>query len=110
MGNDTQISDAQVSALLTAEPGVLERALHPFTVLGFVPLRLSLRRKRPDRLFVSARYAGIDIDRAINLAARIRAMPCAIGVRISVRRCGRVDQKLAVSDIPTGESTLSHAA
>lgn len=83
---------AQIFVRLTAEPGAVERALQPFTVSGFVPVRLSLRKSRSDGLFMTARYFGIDIDRAINLAIRLRAMPCARGVRISVCPCGRRDQ------------------
>jgi hypothetical protein len=79
---------AQIFVRLIAEPGALERALQPFTVSGFVPVRLSLRKNRSDGLFMTARYVGIDVDRAINLAVRLRTMPCARGVRISVRPGG----------------------
>ena len=79
---------AQIFVRLSAEPGALERALQPFTVSGYVPVRLSMRKSRSDGMFVTARYLGIDVDRAINLAVRLRAMPCARGVRISVRPSG----------------------
>ena len=87
MRYETQTADTtQISAFLTAEPGALERALQPFTVSGFVPERLFLRKKRPDYVFMTARYIGMDRDRAFHLAARLRAMPCARNVRVSVRR------------------------
>jgi hypothetical protein len=85
---------AEIFVRLVAEPGAVERALQPFTVCGFVPVRLSLRESRSNGLFMTARYLGIDIDRAINLADRLRTMPCARGVRISVRPCGRGSQGL----------------
>ena len=69
----------------SAEPGTLERVLQPFTVSGFVPMRLCLRRNQLNGLFITARFVDMDIDRAINLATRLRKMPCVQGVRISVR-------------------------
>jgi hypothetical protein len=90
MRSETQTSHVvEIFVCLTAEPGALERALQPFTISGFVPVRLSVRKNRPHCLFMKAQYIGIDIDRAINLAARLRAMPCARSVRISVRPGGR---------------------
>ena len=82
---------AQIFVRLTAEPGALERALHPFTVAGLVPVRLSLRKNQSDSLFLTVR---INIGRAINLAVRLRTMPCTRGVRISVHPSGGGDQQL----------------
>jgi hypothetical protein len=78
----------------SAEPGTLERVLQPFTVSGFVPMRLCLRRNRLNGLFIAARFVDMDIDRASNLAARLRKVPCVQGVRISVRQMAQATAEI----------------
>jgi hypothetical protein len=71
---------------IQAIPGALERVLQPFAVNSLVPRNLTVRPGRSDSLFVWVQFSRIDAGHAVNLAARLRNMPCVCGVRVSSDR------------------------
>jgi acetolactate synthase regulatory subunit len=68
---------------LRAEPGAFERALQPFTVSGFVP-RQVLMRKGTSALRLSLSFVGVDADRAAFFTDRLKGMPCVRAVRLQL--------------------------
>ena len=84
METNSTTNNAYIFVRLERAPGALERVLQPFSVAGLVPARLLLRHSRKNSSFVAARFCDIDCDRAVYLADRLRAVPCAQAVRLKL--------------------------
>ena len=69
---------------MIAEPGVIERIFGPLTVMSLLPDALVMRRRGSDSVFVLARFIGIDPDRAVLIAGKLRSMPSVRNAKISL--------------------------
>ncbi len=66
---------------LDCAPGALERVLQPFTVLSAAPRNMTLRPGGMGASLAVIEVAGVEPDRVLVLAQRLRQMPCVRSVR-----------------------------